>query len=149
MDRTSALTQDVSHLTSLVNGTLINCIHVLAYNSIISTLAGYWLAKTGDVSIEPKGALQVIKPKGALRVIHRLSRVILVRPRVCIACERFLKCSCSTLRYPHKSSQKLCLPLMLPTFPLLVRHIFTSYFSLLGLFYFLSHFPFPISNSPN
>lgn len=72
---------------------LINCIHVVAYNSIISTLAGYWVAKTGDVSIEPKGALQVIKPKGALRVIHRLSRVILVRLRVCISPERFSRAS--------------------------------------------------------
>ena len=114
-------------------GLWINCIHLFAYNSIISTFAGYWVAKTGNTSI---------KPKGALPVIHRLSKVILVRLRICISCERFLKCSRSTLRYPHKSLRRLYLPLMLPTFPLLVRHIPPR-------FSFLSHFPLPIFIVPS
>ena len=99
-------------------GLWIDCIH-LAYNSIIATFAGYWVAKTGNTSIEPKGALPVI---------HRLSKVILVRLRVCISCERFLKCPPSTLRCPRKSLRKLCLPLMLPIFPRLVRYTFPSDF---------------------
>jgi hypothetical protein len=60
-------------------GNWIDCVPLLDYNSIISTSAGYWVAKTGNLSTKPKDALQVTKPNGALRVVQCLSKVILVR----------------------------------------------------------------------